>query len=220
MIAVSDKKEVKKVIEEHSKRLNLDPSLNPFVVIERWERQGDERIKKYVLHLSSSAVDELAKRHEISRHIVEIKKYDNIMLIIAEARTKDGRVQTGIGVAELTADVVNAIKKAETVAYRRSTLKLLNLEYYDYDEREENSLDKIKEKAYEISDKYNVELFEIPSNPHKQFIESYAEYLELVEKALEINALKNIVESQLIANMKRQELKDFIAKHIANEAEV
>lgn len=120
--------------------LGLNPLTRPFdyVVLN----------KKLTLYARKDCTEQLRQKREISINIIERRVEGGVYLVVAEARTKDGRRDEAMGVVALEyADggkwyalrgdaLANAFMKAETKAKRRVTLSICGLGLPDETELE------------------------------------------------------------------------------------
>lgn len=118
----------KKVCES----LGLNPLTKPF---EYMVLNG-----KTVLYASKSCTEQLRSIHSISLQISARDKFDDVYVVTARAKTKDGREDESTGavnIANLKGEALaNAFMKAETKAKRRVTLSICGLAMLDETEVE------------------------------------------------------------------------------------
>lgn len=95
---------------------------------------------KLTLYAKRDATDQLRKNHNISINIVSREKIDDVYIVIARAKTQDGREDESIGsvsIGNLKGDALaNAYMKCETKAKRRVTLSICGLGMLDDSETE------------------------------------------------------------------------------------
>jgi hypothetical protein len=112
--------------------LGLNPLTKPFDFI---KFQGKE-----VLYAGKGCAEQLRQIHKISIVIKDAKQVGDIFLVIAEATTGDGRIDSSTGaisLAGLKGDALaNAFMKCETKAKRRVTLSICGLNMLDETEVE------------------------------------------------------------------------------------
>jgi hypothetical protein len=120
--------------------LGLNPLTRPFdyVVLN----------KKLTLYARKDCTEQLRQKREISINIIERRVEGGVYLVVAEARTKDGRRDESMGVVALEYSdggkwyalrgdaLANAFMKAETKAKRRVTLSICGLGLPDETELE------------------------------------------------------------------------------------
>jgi len=113
----------KKVCES----LGLNPLTKPFDYI--------NLNNKLVLYATKSCTEQLRNIHSISLQISSREKFDDVYVVTARAKTKDGREDESTGavsVAGLRGEgMANAFMKAETKAKRRVTLSICGLAMLD-----------------------------------------------------------------------------------------
>lgn len=116
------------------KSLGLNPYTRPFDYI---SLNG-----KLTLYAKKDATEQLRKLNGISIDRLESKMVDDLYIVTATARTKDGRTDSATGavtLGHLKGDAkANAIMKAETKAKRRVTLSISGMGWCD--ETEINSI--------------------------------------------------------------------------------
>jgi hypothetical protein len=95
---------------------------------------------KLVLYARRDCTDQLRRVHGVSIKITSREVMDDLYVVTAEARTKDGRSDESIGAVALGSlrgeAAANAMMKAETKAKRRATLSLCGLGMMDETEIE------------------------------------------------------------------------------------
>lgn len=108
----------------------LNPFTKPFEYI---SLQG-----KLTLYAKKDATEQLRKINGISIEELEGKVIDDLYIVTAKARTKDGRIDQATGavtIGHLKGDAkANAIMKAETKAKRRVTLSISGMGWTDESE--------------------------------------------------------------------------------------
>lgn len=107
--------------------LGLNPLTQPFAYI--------ELNRKLVLYAKRDATDQLRTRHSISIQITAREKIEDIYVVTAQARTKEGRTDESTGAVAIKnlsgESLANALMKAETKAKRRVTLSVCGLGLLD-----------------------------------------------------------------------------------------
>lgn len=95
---------------------------------------------KLTLYAKKDATEQLRKLNGISIEKLESKVIDDLYIVTATARTKDGRTDEATGavtIGHLKGDIkANAIMKAETKAKRRVTLSISGMGWMDESEIE------------------------------------------------------------------------------------
>lgn len=90
---------------------------------------------RMVLYAKRDATDQLRSIHKVSVHKMEKERFDDLFVVTAYARDKEGREDSSTGavsIANLKGEALaNAIMKAETKAKRRVTLSLCGLGLLD-----------------------------------------------------------------------------------------
>ncbi len=103
--------------------LGLNPLTKPFDYI---NLRG-----KLVLYPTRDATDQLRKVHGISIHIASRQQLDNIFVVTAQAKDREGRDDEATGAVAFDPknqeSIANAMMKAETKAKRRVTLSIVGL---------------------------------------------------------------------------------------------
>lgn len=114
------------------KSLGLNPFTRPFDYI---QLNG-----KLTLYAKKDATEQLRKLNGISIEKLETKLVDDLYIVTATARTKDGRTDSATGavtLGHLKGDAkANALMKAETKAKRRVTLSISGMGWCDETEIE------------------------------------------------------------------------------------
>lgn len=94
--------------------------------------------RRLVLYATRDAADQLRRRDRISIEIVAREQMGDIYIVVARARTPDGRTDEAIGAVSLEGlkgnALANAIMTAETKAKRRVTLSIAGLGWADESE--------------------------------------------------------------------------------------
>lgn len=112
--------------------LGLNPFTKPFEYI---QLNG-----KLTLYAKKDATEQIRKIHGISIEGLDDKIVDDIYIVTAKAKSKDGRIDQAKGavtIGHLKGDAkANAIMKAETKAKRRVTLSMAGLGWIDETEIE------------------------------------------------------------------------------------
>lgn len=112
--------------------LGLNPLTKPIQLI---KFQGKE-----IAYFTKDATEQLRKTHNISLTIRETKVIEGIYIVIVDAKTPDGRIDSSTGalsISGLKGDALcNAMLKAETKAKRRVTLSICGLGFTDESELE------------------------------------------------------------------------------------
>lgn len=115
--------------------LGLNPLTRPFEYI--------RLNNKLTLYARKDATDQLRSLRGVSIEITGREKLDDVYVVTAVARTKDGRTDSATGavaIAGLKGEAMaNAFMKAETKAKRRATLSIVGLGWLD--EAEVESID-------------------------------------------------------------------------------
>lgn len=110
--------------------VGLNPLTQPFTYLSLGGR--------LVLYANKGCAEQLRSIHEISIEEVDAKKFDELVVVIAKAKSKDGRTDSSTGavsVGNLKGEALaNAMMKAETKAKRRVTLSLCGLNMLDESE--------------------------------------------------------------------------------------
>jgi hypothetical protein len=95
---------------------------------------------KLVLYAKRDATDQLRKIHGVSITSLESKTVQDVYVVTAQARDKDGRTDSATGAVNLSSlkgdALANALMKAETKAKRRVTLSICGLGLLDETEIE------------------------------------------------------------------------------------
>lgn len=95
---------------------------------------------KLTLYARKDATDQLRSLHNVSVRLVETKRIDDCYLVVAEASTPNGRVDSSTGAVSIAGlkgeAMANALMKAETKAKRRATLSICGLGMLDETELE------------------------------------------------------------------------------------
>ncbi len=90
---------------------------------------------KLTLYANKNAAEQIRDRRGISARIVGREKIDDLLILTAEAVTRDGRVDQSLGVVSLAGvrgdALANAYMKAETKAKRRVTFSIASLGMLD-----------------------------------------------------------------------------------------
>ncbi len=112
--------------------VKLNPLTKPFEYI---QLNG-----KLTLYAKRDATDQLRKIHKVSIKIAEVKTINDVYLVIAEAKDKEGREDSSTGAVNIKGlsgeALANAFMKAETKAKRRVTLSVCGLGLLDESEIE------------------------------------------------------------------------------------
>lgn len=131
-ISKLDQKQVMEYYGYRCKQLGLDPSSQPFGIL---VLKG-----KKVLYPNKSCTEQLNKIHKISHQILSAEKLEDVYIVRVRATMPDGQFSDNSGVVSIGGlkgdDLANAIMKAETKGYRRSTLSLLGMGMTDESEIE------------------------------------------------------------------------------------
>lgn len=95
---------------------------------------------KLTLYAKRDATDQLRSIHKVSIKISEAKTINDVYIVIAEAKDKDGREDSSTGAVNIKGlqgdNLANAFMKAETKAKRRVTLSICGLGLLDETEVE------------------------------------------------------------------------------------
>ena len=90
---------------------------------------------RMVLYAKRDATDQLRSIHKVSVHKMEKERFDDLFVVTAYARDKEGREDSSTGAVSIAGlkgeALANAIMKAETKAKRRVTLSLCGLGLLD-----------------------------------------------------------------------------------------
>lgn len=90
---------------------------------------------RMVLYAKRDATDQLRSIHGVSVHKMEKERFDDLFVVTAYAKNKDGREDSSTGAVSIAGlkgeALANAIMKAETKAKRRVTLSLCGLGLLD-----------------------------------------------------------------------------------------
>lgn len=122
-------------------RCGLDPLSRPFDYIETSENGK----KKVALYANQIAAAQLRRKHQISLKIVDRRSEEGLYMVTCQASTPGGRTIESIGVVPIVdyegkqlkpLARANAIKKAETQAYRRATIAICGLDFSGMDDEE------------------------------------------------------------------------------------
>lgn len=112
--------------------LGLNPLTKPIQLI---KFQGKE-----IAYFTKDATEQLRKNNGISLKIRETKVQEGVYIVIADAKTPEGREDSSTGsvyIKDLKGDALcNAMLKAETKAKRRVTLSICGLGFTDESELE------------------------------------------------------------------------------------
>lgn len=122
---------------------------------------------KLTLYAKRDATDQLRKNHNISINIVSREKIDDVYIVIARAKTPDGREDESIGsvsIGNLKGDALaNAYMKCETKAKRRVTLSICGLGMLD-----DSETDSIKDAVKVDPDSYNPKIIQQGNSNEQQ----------------------------------------------------
>lgn len=113
-------------------RLEIDPILKPFSYL---VLNG-----KLTLYANRNAAEQLRRVHGVSIMSIDRDTMGDLYIVTAQAKDRDGRVDTSTGVVDLKGltgeKLANALMKAETKAKRRVTLSICGLGWLDETEVE------------------------------------------------------------------------------------
>lgn len=112
--------------------MGLNPLTKPFDYI---KLNG-----KLTLYAKRDATDQLRKLHAVSIESVKTERFEDVFVVTASAKDRDGRTDSATGVVAIGGlkgdNLANAIMKAETKAKRRVTLSIVGLGWLDETEIE------------------------------------------------------------------------------------
>jgi hypothetical protein len=204
------------------KSLGLNPFTRPFDYI---QLNG-----KLTLYAKKDATEQLRKLNGISIEKLETKLVDDLYIVTATAKTKDGRMDSATGavtIGHLKGDAkANALMKAETKAKRRVTLSISGMGWCDETEIEtipsakhvniDVSTGEFKnESIQEIEMNVNPFYIEKISNQHAGELaqiliecseESQKGFLEYIRKSYETNSIEGLPEKDF------EKLKKILSK--------
>lgn len=128
-------------------RCGLDPLSRPFDYIKTFEKtwDGSREItnEKLALYPNQIAAAQLRRIHRVSIKVVDRRSEEGLYMVTCQASTPDGRTIESMGVVPMVtkdgkplapSGRANAIKKAETQAYRRATIAICGLDFSGVDE--------------------------------------------------------------------------------------
>lgn len=183
------------------KSLGLNPFTKPFEYI--------ELNKKLTLYAKKDATEQLRKLNGISIEKIETKLIDDIYVVTATARTKDGRTDSATGavtIGHLRGDAkANALMKAETKAKRRVTLSISGMGWCDESEIETIPAAKPLEVDLETGE---LKQTPITSVQAKELNEIYSECSEDSKKGF-MEYIKNTCQANSISSVPAKEFERF-----------
>lgn len=176
--------------------LGLNAITNP---IEVFEFQGKKK-----LYFKKEATEQLRSLKKISISIKETKMVDDLYVVIAEAHTRDGRIDSSTGVVimgQLKGEAkANAMMKAETKAKRRVTLSICGLGFLD--ESEVDSIPNAK-KISPVNEKItSVKVIEVDQD-NDQILMDASSWQFRIEAMQTLDDLKEVYEELKLSDMKK-----------------
>ncbi len=166
--------------------LGLNPLTQPFQLI---TFQGKQR-----LYATKDCTEQLRKIHGVSITDVTATKLDDVYVVTAKAKDKEGKTDAATGAVPIAnlkgADLANALMKAETKAKRRVTLSICGLGLLD-----ESETDTMKgAQTAPVTEDTVAEVVEATKNPEEKFVIPGHWYAKL-EKCQNINDLLSLYET-------------------------
>jgi uncharacterized metal-binding protein len=188
--------------------LNINPLTRPFDYI---TLNG-----KLTLYAKKDCTDQLRANRGVSITQLERQRLDELYVVTAYAKDKEGRVDSALGVVNvkgLTGEALaNALMKAETKAKRRVTLSLCGLGWTD-----ESEVGSIPNAQTIVVDQETGEVIEEPGDDRRQKaldqwaeITQEADQLNIIHKDLPVNAPADQIERWALALEKKvREAEEF-----------
>ena len=191
--------------------LKLNPLTKPIQLI---KFQGKE-----IAYFSKDATEQLRKINHVSLKITETKIIDDIYLVVTEASTPDGRIDSATGavsISGLKGDAkANAMMKAETKSKRRATLSICGLGLMD--ESEIESLPNAKPVHLEVNVPELISIEKIDSIENAETLEELEEVYKSHYKQLAINRDKESLKKLIEAKDKRKAELEVIDNSVFDE---
>lgn len=149
---------------------------------------------KEIPYFAKEATEQLRVLRKVSIKIVDSKIIDDLFIVVAEASTPDGRIDSSTGAISIQGlkgeAKANAIMKAETKAKRRVTLSICGLGFND-----ESEMDFAAPQKQSIQQKHHVEVKQIEEVDPTEMLEDFHAMLAAIEKSQNEDQLKAVFET-------------------------
>ena len=149
---------------------------------------------KEIPYFAKEATEQLRVLKKISIKIIESKIIDDLYIVIAEAHTPDGRIDSSTGAISISGlkgeAKANAIMKAETKAKRRVTLSICGLGFNDESEmdfaRNDTRQNVIQKPVQQLQNKVEVE------QANDDLMSDFDDFMVAIEKCENEDQLRSV----------------------------
>lgn len=158
---------------------------------------------KEIPYFAKEATEQLRVLRKISIKITESKIIDDLYIVIAEANTPDGRVDSSTGAISIQGlkgeAKANAIMKAETKAKRRVTLSICGLGFND-----ESEMDFARNDTNNHQPKISntAPITRMIETDHDGMLDEFQSMIDAIEKSENENQLKAVFDTIKRMNFK------------------